>query len=87
MIHKDKIEGKSIGDCEENYENITISTRNCLGVLKQEMCVCLIFCFILDGGRKRKIELHELHELHLLLIIITWSYDSLGAVVGQPVEK
>ena len=43
-----------MGDCEENYENITISTRNCLGVLKQEMCVCLIFYFILDGGWERK---------------------------------
>ena len=54
-IHIDKIKGKSIGDCEENYENITISTRNCLGVLKQEMCVCLIFCFILVmvGGKEK----------------------------------
>ena len=56
MMHIDKIEEKSIVDCEENYENITISTRNCLGVLKQEMCVCLIFCFILDGGWERKID-------------------------------
>ena len=56
MMHIDKIEEKSIVDSEENYENITISTRNCLGVLKQEMCVCLIFCFILDGGWERKID-------------------------------
>ena len=85
-MHIDKIEEKSIVDCEENYENITISTRNCLGVLKQEMLVCLICCFILVmvGGKEKKI---GKHELYLLLIIITWSYDSLGAVVGQPVEK
>ena len=36
------------------------------------------------GGKEKKI---GKHELYLLLIIITWSYDSLGAVVGQPVEK
>ena len=53
MMHIDKIEGKSMGDCEEN---ITISTRYSPGVMKPEMCVCLIFCFILDGGWERKID-------------------------------
>ena len=61
MMHIDKIEEKSIVDSEENYENITISTRNCLGVLKQEMCVCLIFLSLMVGGKEKKIGKHELY--------------------------